>query len=401
MTACDDCLRRTDLIAAIAGRLRSSSSSATRAGRGARAQRRGVARGRRAAGRGRVRGMRVRRSRPRGRGVGGRARDGVPLPGRLPAAPARSRRPAGGLHVLGDPGALADADGVAVVGARRASSYGLEVARALGRGLSAARRHRRLRARARDRLGGPRGRARGARAARSACSPRAPTSPTRRAGWQLHPAVAARGAVISELPPGARAYRWCFVARNRIIAALAAATVVVQATERSGSLTTADFAAEVGRAVGAVPGPVTSRLSAGTHSLIQSGAPLIRDATDALDLLAGATGRVFAGPAPPGRPTSRRHSLTCSTRSRTAPAPSASSPRPQTTPAPPRRPRRTRTPRPRPPRLRRPLGAGRVTGSSAPRPHHDRHPGRDANVAQRATSSSPHRGPPGPRRAPQ
>ena len=59
--------------------------------------------------------------------------------------------------------------------------------------------------------------------------------------------------MISELPPGAQAQRWCFIARNRIIAALGAATVVVQATERSGSLTTADFAAEIGRAVGAVP----------------------------------------------------------------------------------------------------------------------------------------------------
>jgi DNA processing protein len=121
-------------------------------------------------------------------------------------------------------------------------------------------------------------------------------------GHRLHAAVAARGAVISEMPPGANAFRWCFVARNRIIAALSAATVVVQATERSGSLTTADFAAEVGRTVGAVPGPVTSRLSSGTHQLIQSGAPLIRDAADALDMLAGATGRVFAGPAASSRP---------------------------------------------------------------------------------------------------
>ena len=120
-------------------------------------------------------------------------------------------------------------------------------------------------------------------------------------GWRLHAAVAARGAVISELPPGARGYKWCFIARNRLIAALGAVTVVVQATERSGSLTTADFAAELGRAVGAVPGPVTSRLSAGTHALIQAGAPLIGDAADALELLAGATGRVFEPPgaAPP------------------------------------------------------------------------------------------------------
>jgi DNA processing protein len=113
--------------------------------------------------------------------------------------------------------------------------------------------------------------------------------------------VAARGALVSEMPPGAPGHRWCFIARNRIIAALGAATVVVQATERSGSLTTADFAAELGRTVGAVPGLVTSRLSAGTHGLIQAGAPLIRDAADALELLAGATGRAVAE-ATPGSP---------------------------------------------------------------------------------------------------
>jgi DNA processing protein len=74
--------------------------------------------------------------------------------------------------------------------------------------------------------------------------------------------------------------------------------VVVQATERSGSLTTADFAAELGRVVAAVPGQVTSRLSAGTHALIQSGAPLVRDAADVLELLAGETGRGYGAPEP-------------------------------------------------------------------------------------------------------
>src|SRR4029079_14688960 len=92
-------------------------------------------------------------------------------------------------------------------------------------------------------------------------------------GWRLHAAVSARRAGISELPPGSSAHRWCFVARNRIIAALAELTVVVQATDRSGSLTTADFAAELGRAVAAVPGVVPSRLSAGSPSLIQPARP--------------------------------------------------------------------------------------------------------------------------------
>jgi DNA processing protein len=199
------------------------------------------------------------------------------------------------LHVLGDPGALADAEGVGVVGARRASGYGLDVARALGRGLSAA-----------D-VTVVSGLALGIDSAAHAGALEAPgrtiavlagsahvAYPTR--GRLLHAAVAARGAVVSEMPPGAEAQRWCFVARNRIIAALSAATVVVQATERSGSLTTADFASELGRAVGAVPGPVTTRLSGGTHLLIAAGAPLIRHAEDALELLAGATGRAFTAP---------------------------------------------------------------------------------------------------------
>ena len=208
------------------------------------------------------------------------------------------------LHILGDPGVLADAEGVGVVGARRASTYGLDVARTMGRGLSAAEitvvsglamgidsaAHA-------GALEGP-GRTIGVLAASAHIA-----YPAR--GYRLHAAVAARGAVISEMPPGASAHRWCFVARNRIIAALAAATVVVQATERSGSLTTADFANELGRAVGAVPGQVTTRLSGGTHALIQTGAPLIRDAGDALELLAGATGRVFAASGDGGRAASR------------------------------------------------------------------------------------------------
>src|SRR4051794_29407822 len=201
------------------------------------------------------------------------------------------------IHVYGDVTALEDPDGVAVVGARRAAVYGLDMAPALRRGLSAAR------------VTVVSGLALGIDSAAHAGALAAPGRtvgvlaasahvPYPARGWRLHAAVAARGAVISEMPPGADAYRWCFVARNRIIAALGAASIVVQATERSGSLTTADFAAELGRTVGAVPGLVTSRLSAGTHALIGAGAPLIRDAGDVLDMLAGATGRVFAEPAP-------------------------------------------------------------------------------------------------------
>jgi DNA processing protein len=95
------------------------------------------------------------------------------------------------------------------------------------------------------------------------------------------------GCVVSELPPGFTAFRWCFVARNRLIAGLAELTVVVEAAERSGSLTTADFAEQLGRPVGAVPGPVTSRLSSGTNGLLADGAGLVRDTRDVLDELLG------------------------------------------------------------------------------------------------------------------
>jgi DNA processing protein len=102
---------------------------------------------------------------------------------------------------------------------------------------------------------------------------------------RLYAELLARGAVVSEMPPGFGAYRWCFPARNRLIAGLARVTVVVEAAERSGSLITADFAAELGRPVAAVPGQVTSRLAAGSNGLLQAGAALVTGAADVLDLL--------------------------------------------------------------------------------------------------------------------
>ena len=126
-------------------------------------------------------------------------------------------------------------------------------------------------------------------------------------GWRLHAAVAARGAVISELPPGAGAHRGASSRATASSRRSAAATVVVQATERSGSLTTADFAAEVGRAVGAVPGQVTSRLPA-ARTADPGGRAADPRRDRRLDLLAGATGRVFAEPRAAPPPASRRRS---------------------------------------------------------------------------------------------
>jgi DNA processing protein len=96
-----------------------------------------------------------------------------------------------------------------------------------------------------------------------------------------------RGLVVSELPPRSPTFRWMFPARNRLMAALSGLTVVVEAAERSGSLITAEMAIEIGRQVGAVPGPVNSWRSQGTNRLLADGACLIGGAADVLDCLLG------------------------------------------------------------------------------------------------------------------
>ncbi len=94
------------------------------------------------------------------------------------------------------------------------------------------------------------------------------------------------GAVISELPCGASPTRWRFLLRNRLIAAVSAATVVVEAGARSGSLNTANHALALERPLGAVPGPVTSVSSSGCHRLLrESGAVCITSAEDVMDLV--------------------------------------------------------------------------------------------------------------------
>jgi DNA processing protein len=87
------------------------------------------------------------------------------------------------------------------------------------------------------------------------------------------------------MPLGSGPSRWTFPARNRIIAALAGMTVVVEAAQGSGSLITVDLAA--GREVGAVPGQVNSRASAGTNDLLAGGACVVREAQDVLDAMLG------------------------------------------------------------------------------------------------------------------
>jgi len=97
--------------------------------------------------------------------------------------------------------------------------------------------------------------------------------------------VESGGLVVSEYEPGVEPAPWRFPARNRIIAGLALATVVVEARERSGALITADFALEDGREVLAVPGEITSALSRGTNALLRLGATPVTSAADVLESL--------------------------------------------------------------------------------------------------------------------
>lgn len=118
--------------------------------------------------------------------------------------------------------------------------------------------------------------------------------------------IAAEGALVSEAPMGLEPQTRHFPRRNRIIAGLARAVVVIEAAARSGSLITAEFALEQGREVLAVPGPPLDPRSGGCNALIRDGATLIRDARDVLEALEGAARRLplpgptgFAEPAAP------------------------------------------------------------------------------------------------------
>jgi DNA processing protein len=188
---------------------------------------------------------------------------------------------------------------VTIVGSRRATAYGREVARELGRELAAA---------GLVVISGlafgidgcvHRGAVDvGSTIAVLGCGPDTSYPVAHRGLWRQ---ITEEGLVISELPPGATPWRWTFPARNRIMAAMAGMTVVVEAAARSGSLITADLAADLGRDLGAVPGPVTSRSSAGPNNLLAGGACVIRDAQDVLDAMLGPGAKLLA-PAPPPLP---------------------------------------------------------------------------------------------------
>ena len=203
------------------------------------------------------------------------ARGGVRWVARsAPDFPARLRRihdPPAGLFVRGNAElALLDAPCVAMVGARACSAYGATVAAELARGL------------ARAGVVVVSGLARGVDGAAHRGALEAGTTvavlgcgvdrdyPS--AHRLLAASIAERGLILSEYPPGVEPAPWRFPARNRIVAGLCDATVVVEARERSGALITADLALDEGREVLSVPGEITSLLSKGTNHLLRLGA---------------------------------------------------------------------------------------------------------------------------------
>lgn len=118
--------------------------------------------------------------------------------------------------------------------------------------------------------------------------------PYPRSNSDLIARIGQTGALVSETPPGGAPARMRFLARNRMIAALATGTVVVEAGLRSGARSTAKHARELARHVMAVPGSVDSMLSAGCHAEIRLGAELVTDATEVIELV----GRIGSDLAP-------------------------------------------------------------------------------------------------------
>jgi DNA processing protein len=190
--------------------------------------------------------------------------------------------------------ALAAEPCVAVVGGRRPSDYARGVARRMGRGLASAG----VTVVSGLALGIDAESHRGAlegRGAPIAVLAGGPDRPYPRQHGELYRRVLERGVVVSELPPGTQARKWGFPARNRIMVGFATLVVVVEAREASGSLITAEFAAESNRELAAVPGQVDARVAAGSNALLQSGgAAFVRGAEDLLDLIFG----VGQGPRP-------------------------------------------------------------------------------------------------------
>ena len=188
---------------------------------------------------------------------------------------------------------LIEHDPVAIVGTRRATSYGTEVAGMLGRGISASG----MTVVSGMAMGIDAAAHRGAVAGGGrtiAILPSCAADPYPKVNGQLYRQILRDGVAVGELGLGAAVRRWTLIARNRIIAALSVLTVVVQGREGSGALLTAALARRVGGLVGAVPGSVLVAQSEGPHDLIRQGALLVRGPQDILDGVFGAGARAVA-----------------------------------------------------------------------------------------------------------
>lgn len=221
----------------------------------------------------------------------------------LPACFRDLPRPPAGLWLLGDPDGLEGAPRrhVAIVGTRDASPYGVRVAERLAAAC------------VRAGLVVVSGLARGIDAAahRASLAQTGGTVAVQGTGVdvpypvghrELHRTLVERGTVLSEVEPGSRAGPGCFPRRNRLIAALAEVTVVVEAGFKSGAINTASQALELGRVVAAVPGQIDSPRSAGCNGLIRDGAQVITDVEDLLGLYGLSTRSASSGLLPSAEP---------------------------------------------------------------------------------------------------
>ncbi len=191
---------------------------------------------------------------------------------------------------------------IAVVGTRRMSDYGARTTRALVAPLTAAGAIV-VSGMALGVDGAAHAAAHEARAATVAVLGTGVDVPYPAAHRRLHARIAATGAVLSEQLPGATGTPGAFPRRNRIIAALARATLVVEAGHTSGALITAGIALDLARTVAAVPGPIDDPRAAGCNRLLRDGALVVADADDALALLGFPPRKPIAAapsPAPPG-----------------------------------------------------------------------------------------------------
>jgi DNA processing protein len=186
------------------------------------------------------------------------------------------------LHIAGGAARFVELVGrepVAIVGARRASPYALETARSLARGLASVQ-HTVVSGMAAGVDSAAHEGALATWGGTIAVLPSAPQRPYPVSALGLHRRILRGDVAVSELGPDVPVRRWMFPARNRLIAALSAMTVVVAARKGSGALTTARLARALRRPLGAVPGQITSPLAWGPHQLIKEGARLVTGCAD-------------------------------------------------------------------------------------------------------------------------